>query len=131
MLYLASLESHPALHYAVVLLFYNVGQGAAFLASAYIATKSQLNSIRSIRQYFSVRWVPVLIRWLACLAAFLFAWGNPSVLNLERWMPNLSAHLGVAWLLGFCMDQLFDKIIGIIFPGITKELPVVPTDVSK
>lgn len=121
-----NLEQHPALHYIAMLAVYNVGQFSGILAAAYLASKSTLNSVASIRQYFGIRWIPVGIRWLACFATFLIAWENPSVINLERFMPNIAAHMGVAWFLGFASDQIFDKILAIVLPGIQKELPAVP-----
>jgi len=121
-----TLESHPALHYALILLSYNLGQFSVILGTAYISSKSTFNSIKSIRQYFIVRWVPLLIRWLAAMATFLVVWGNPAVLNLERFMPNFSAHLGVAWFIGLGWDQILDKLLAIILPGVQKELPAIP-----
>lgn len=120
------IENHPVLHYAVVLVFYNIGQAFNVLAGAYIATKSSLNSIKTIWQFFSVRWVPVGIRWFLCLCLFFIVWENPSLLNLERFMPNLATHIGVAGLLGWVSDSVWDKVLGILLPGIQKELPAIP-----
>ncbi len=125
------LETHPALHYVVVLLFYNIGQAFNVLAGAYIASKSSLNSIKTIWQFFSIRLVPVGIRWFLCNCLFFIVWENPSLLNIERFMPNLAAHVGIAGLLGWASDSIWDKVLAMILPGIQKELPVIPPPAVK
>jgi len=120
------IEAHPVLHYLLILLSYNLGQFSVVLGTAYISSKSTLNSFGSVRNYFDARRVPIFIRWLTAMATFLVVWGNPSVLNLERFMPNFGAHLGVAWFIGVGWDQILDKILAIVLPGVQKELPAVP-----
>lgn len=121
-----TIESHPMLHFIVILISYTIGQGAGILAVGYIASKSTLNSIKSIWQYFSVRWIPVVLRWLMCQFAFFVVWENPSVFPLERFMPSFLAHVGVAGFLGFGSDQVFDKVLALLFPGLQRELPPIP-----
>jgi len=41
-------------------------------------------------------------------------------------MPNLAAHIGVAGALGYLSDAVWDRLLGIIAPGIHKTLPAVP-----
>lgn len=120
------IEAHPVLHYLAILAVYNVGLAVNVLAAAYVASQSKINSIEGIGQYFKLRWVPVSIRWFLCLCLFLVVWGNPSVLDLERYMPNFPAHLGVSGMLGWLSDSVWDKVLAVILPGIQKELPVVP-----
>ena len=121
-----TIESHPTLHFAVILACYTIGQAAGILAVGYIASKSTLNSIASIRQYIAARWIPVMLRWLMCLFAFFVVWENPSVFPLERFMPSFLAHIGVAGFLGFGSDQVFDKFLALLFPGLQRELPAIP-----
>ena len=123
-----NLEAHPALHYEVVLVFYHIGLLMNVLAGAHLATRSQLNAVASVKQYFALRWIPIGIRWFACLCMFLILWENNSVINLERFMPNLAAHLGVAGGLGFTSDALWDKVLAIVLPGVQKELPPIPPE---
>ena len=120
-----NLESHPAMHYIMVLIFYHLGLLVNVLAGARIATQSNLNALKTIRQYFVLRAVPLFIRYVLCLGLFLFVWENPSIpLNLERFMPNLPAHLGVGIFLGWGCDAIFDKIVGLF--GIQQEMPPLP-----
>lgn len=117
------MEHHKMLHNVLILLCYNLGQFAGVLAVGYVATKSMLNSIESLRQYFKLRWVPIFVRWIACLFTFFIVWDNASVIDLEKYLPNALAHFGAAGFLGFASDQIFDKVLAIILPGIQKELP--------
>ena len=120
------IESHHALHFTLILICYAIGQASGILAAGYLASKSTLNSIKSIRHYFSVRWIPVFLRSLMGLFAFFVVWDNPSVFPLERFMPNFLAHIGVAGFLGFASDQMFDKVLAVLFPGLQRELPPIP-----
>lgn len=120
-----NIESHPAMHYACILLFYNVGLALNVLAAAYITMTSHLNSVRSIKSYFALRWIPVTIRWVLCIFMFLILWANPSIVPLEKFMPNLSAHMGAAGVLGWFSDTLWDKVLAVVLPGIQKELPPI------
>lgn len=123
-----NLEVHPAMHYLVMLLFYVLGLLMNILAGAYLAARSQLTGIKSVTHYFQLRWIPISIRVFACLCMYFVLWENPHLLNLEKYMPNLSAHLGVAGLLGFVSDQAWDKFLALVLPGIQKELPPIPAD---
>ena|SRR5258708_18417700 len=120
------IEAHHWLHTAFILVCYVLGQWAGILGAAYAGSKSTLNSIKSIRQWFAVRWVPVGIRALMSLFAFFVIWENPSLFNLEKFMPNFAAHMGVAGFVGFASDQLIDKVLVVLFPNVQKELPVIP-----
>lgn len=120
------LEQHPALHYLFVWLSYNLGQLVVVTVTAYIASKSTLNNVKSIRQYLVLRWVPLGARWILCNFMFFVLWENSGVIDLERFMPNLMAHVGVAGMLGFLSDQIWDKVLAVVLPGINKELPAVP-----
>jgi len=122
------LETHPTLHIAFVLVSYLSGQAAGTLGAAYASSKSSLNSIASIKQWFQTRWIPVFIRTLMSLFMFFVVWENPGIINLERFMPSFLAHVGVAGFIGFASDQLVDKVLVILFPGVQRELPVVPGD---
>lgn len=127
-----NLESHPALHYIAVLLFYHIGLAANVLAGAHIVTQSGMNAVKSLKQYFALRWVPLFTRYSICLGLFLFVWENSSLgINLERFMPNLPAHLGVGILLGWSCDSVFDKALAILIPGMQKNLPPIPTDATQ
>jgi len=120
------MEAHPALHTLFVFICYILGQWAGILGAAYASSKSTLNSITSIKQWFAVRWIPVGIRSLMSLFAFFVIWENPSLFSLEKFMPNLAAHMGVSGFIGFASDQLVDKVLVILFPGVQKDLPVIP-----
>ena len=120
-----NIETHPALHYVMMLIFYNVGISMNVLMAAWIVAQSKINSIQGMKQYFAVRWPPILIRWVICIFLFLMVWENPSVMNLEKFMPNLAAHLGMAGAVGFVSDAVWDKVLAIVLPGIQKELPAV------
>lgn len=125
------LETHPVLHLIFVFLSYFSGQAAGMLGAAYAASKSSLNSIASIRQWFQVRWIPVFIRTLMGIFMFFVVWENPGLFSIERFMPTFMAHVGVAGFIGFASDQLVDKVLVILFPGVQKELPVVPGQEPK
>jgi len=122
------LETHPALHYALELACYHVGLLANVLAGAHIATHSKINALKTIGQYFELRAIPLFVRWIACLAVFLIAWENPKVLNIDRFFTSLPQHLGMALSTGFLSDAFFNQVIGVIFPGVQKELPAIPLD---
>lgn len=126
MIFAYAIETHHSLHYALVLLFYNLGLAANILMAAHIASQSKISGISSIAHYLKLRCVPVGIRWFLCICLFLIVWGNPSVLDIERFMPNFSAHLGIAGGLGFLSDALWDKVLAIVLPGLQKELPPIP-----
>lgn len=125
------IETHPILHMIVIFLSYLSGQAAGMLGAAYAASKSSLNSISSIWQWFQARWIPVFIRTLMGIFMFFVVWENPSLMSIEKFMPNFMAHVGVAGFIGFASDQLVDKVLVILFPGVQKELPVVPGQEPK
>jgi len=120
-----NLEAHPALHYAVVLLFYNVGMAMNVLSAAHLSINSQNNAVKTLKSYFSLRWPPLVVRWTVCTFVFLIGWENPT-LNLERFMPTFTIHMGVAGFLGFASDEFTSKVLAVL--GFQKELPAVPDD---
>jgi hypothetical protein len=120
------LEHHPVLHYLMEFLFYSTGVAINILAGAHIASQSKLNGLHSIKDYLVLRWVPICARYFVCICLFFILWENPHVLTLERFMPNFSAHLGVAGSLGWLSDSVWDKTMAILLPGLQKELPAVP-----
>lgn len=124
-----NLEAHPAQHYLLMLFFYHVGLAANMLTSAYLAQRSSLNGVMTIKQYFSLRWIPIGVRWFACLCMFLVIWENSSIVNLEKFLTSIPTHMGVAGGLGVVSDVMWDKFLAIFLPGIQKELP--PLDAPK
>jgi|SRR5215471_680924 len=121
-----ALESHPALHYATELACYHVGLLANVLAGAHITTRSNMNSVQTVKQYFTLRAIPLFVRWVACLALFLMVWENPHVNFLDKYLGSLPTHMGFAIGFGFLSDAFWDKFIVIVLPGIQKSLPAVP-----
>lgn len=121
-----NLESHPAMHYVVVFLFYNLGLLINVLGQAFATMLSKMNGIHSVKTYFALRWIPIAMRWFVCTCMFLIIWENPSILNLEKYMPTFGAHVGIAGALGFLSDTVWDRVLGIIAPGIHKSLPPIP-----
>lgn len=124
-----NLEAHPVLHMIFFFFCYLLGQAAGVLGAAYAASKSTLNSITSIRQWFSLRWVPVTLRAVMALFLFCMVWENPLLpigASLEKFMSGFLAHMGAAGFLGFASDQLCDKVLIMLFPSVQKELPAVP-----
>lgn len=119
-----NLETHPAMHYIAVMAFYYVGLLMNVLVAAHLSTASKNNAVMSFRQYLAYRWMPLTVRWTVCTFIFLIGWENPAF-NLERFMPTLATHLGVAGLLGFASDEFTSKVLALV--GIQKELPPVPT----
>ena len=129
---LAALERHPALHWLVEFVFYNVGLLANVLGGAFASMLSKVNGIHTVGTYFRLRWIPLTVRWVICIFMFLILWENPSLnLGLERIMPNLAAHMGVAGAVGFLSDTFWDRLLAIIAPGIHKTLPPVPDAASN
>ena len=122
-----SLESHPTMHWLVVFVFYNAGLLVNVLGGAFATMQSKLNGIKSVGAYLKLRWIPLAMRWFICVCMFLFLWENPSVLNIERFMPTFGAHIAVAGIVGFLSDAVWDRVLGIVAPGIHKSLPAVPS----
>jgi hypothetical protein len=118
-----NLEGHPALHYALVLMAYYIGLLMNVLSAAHLSISSNNNGVSTIRQYFSLRWPPLMVRWAVCTFVFLIGWGNPAI-NLERFMPTFTMHVGVAGMLGFASDEFTSKVLALL--GIQKDLPAVP-----
>ena len=122
-----NLEAHPAMHWIFEFAFYNVGLLANVLGGAFASIQSKANGIHTVTTYFRLRWIPLAVRWCICVFMFLILWQNPSLnLGFEKIMPNLAAHIGVAGALGYLSDAVWDRLLGIIAPGIHKTLPAVP-----
>lgn len=119
------LENHPVFHYVLALVFYNIGLLVNVLAAAHLSTSSKNNSVKTIGDYFSLRWVPLSVRGVVCNFVFLIGWENPS-LKIEAILDHsLPLHLGAAGFLGFASDEFISKVLAVF--GIQKELPAVPT----
>ena len=114
------------IRYTLVLLFYMMGQFLLVVTTAFIASKSSLNGVKSWTEYFRLRWPPLALRWFISLCLFLLVWNNPKVLDLDNWLPNFATHLGMSGIFGWVSDSALDKVLAIIFPGLNKELPPVP-----
>ena len=118
-----NLEAHPAYHYAVVMLAYYIGLLMNVFVAAHLSVSSNNNTVESVKQYFRLRWLALVVRWAVCTFIFLIGWENPAI-NLERFMPTFAAHIGVAGLLGFASDEFTSKVLALL--GIQKDLPAVP-----
>jgi hypothetical protein len=115
------------MHWVVVFIFYNVGLVVNVLGGAFASMQSKVNGIHTVGTYFRLRWIPLTARWCICVFMFLILWENPSLnLGLEKIMPTFGAHVGVAGALGYLSDAVWDRVLGIVAPGIHKTLPPVP-----
>lgn len=123
-----NLESHPLMHWVVVFVFYNCGLLVNVLGAAFATMLSKMNGIRTVSAYLKLRWIPLAMRWFISVCMFFIVWENPALLGnqIEKIMPNFLAHIGVSGLLGFTSDAVFDRVLGILAPGIHKTLPPVP-----
>lgn len=118
------IENHPVLHYALALLFYHLGLVANFFVAAHLGMASKNNDVSSLKQYLSLRWMPLVVRWIMCLGSFLLIWENPA-LGVEKFLDDsLTLHLGAAIFVGFGIDEATSKALALI--GLQKELPAVP-----
>jgi hypothetical protein len=122
------IENNPVLHYLMILAFYMLGQFFLVICTAYLAVKSTMpNGVFSLKHYFVQRWPPLALRWFVSLCLFFLVWNNSRVMDLERFMPTFPAHMGAAGLLGWLSDSVLDKVLAVVFPGINKTLPAIPT----
>ena len=53
-----NIEAHPAMHYAMVLAFYLTGLLIDVLSQAF-ANIASSSTIRSVKTYFALRWIPL------------------------------------------------------------------------
>lgn len=104
---------------------YVIGQFLHIISTAYYAIISHKNATDSFGKYLAVRWVPIVSRLFLTTATFVLAWNNPSILDLERFMPNVASKIAMACILGWFSDSLFDKVISLV-PMLRGELPSVP-----
>lgn len=114
------------MRYALLLTFYMIGQFLLVLTTAFIASKSKLNDVRGLADYFALRWPPLALRWFISICLFLLVWNNPKVMDLDNWMPNFQTHLGLSGIFGWVSDSVLDKVLAIVFPGLNRELPAIP-----
>jgi len=121
-----TLETHAALHWIVVFASYNAGLLVNVLTVAFASILSKSNGIHDVKTYFQLRWIPLLSRWFICVMMFFIIWENPSIGNFEKYMTSFPAHIGVAGFFGFTSDILWDRLLGLIAPGIHKSLPAIP-----
>jgi len=112
--------------YIFLLLSYMTGQVLLVICTAFLASKSKLNGLARLRDYFLLRWPPLVLRWFLSLCTFALVWNNPKVLNLDAWVPTFPMQMGLSGIFGWVSDSILDKILAIIFPGIQKEIPPVP-----
>lgn len=112
--------------YVALLCSYMTGQLLLVICTAYLASKSTLNGLSKLRDYFALRWPPLALRWFISLCLFLLVWGNPKVMNLDSWVPTFPMQMGLSGIFGWVSDSVLDKVIALIFPGVNKELPPVP-----
>jgi len=93
-------------------------------SAAHLSTSAQNNSVKTLGEYFSLRWMPLTVRFVVCIFIFLMGWGSVA-LGLEKFLDDsLAKHLGMAGFLGFASDEFTSKVLALI--GIQKELPAVP-----
>ena len=116
------------MHYFGLIGFYMLAQFLLAMSTAYIASKSKLNSVSGILAYFALRWPPLALRWFLSLCTFLLLWENPKIFHWDDWLPNYATHLGMSGIFGWVSDSVLDKAIAILFPGINKEIPAIPDD---
>src|SRR5262252_3314760 len=103
------LETHPIWHYIFILFFYYVGLLMNILSAAHLSINAKNNAVSTLKGYFSLRWPPLVVRVTVCTFIFLIGWENPA-LNLERFMPTIAIHMGVAGFLGFASDEFTSKV---------------------
>lgn len=103
---------------------YAVGQLLHLLLGAHISIHSNLNSVTTYKSYFCYRWVPIVCRLFLTTMTFMIFWGNPTVLDLTKYMPTTSTQIAMAGILGWFSDSVFDKVLALI-PMFKKELPAV------
>lgn len=122
------LESHPVLHYVLELCCYNAGLLANVLVAAHLSTQSKNNGVKTVMQYFELRWIPLGTRWLVCMFLFLIVWHNPALsinTKLETLVgSNLLPHMGLSGFVGFACDHLMGQVTALL--GMQRELPPVP-----
>lgn len=123
-----NLETHPVFHYILELLFYNIGLLMNVLIAAHLATSAKTNTVKTIREFFALRWIPLAVRWTICIFLFLVVWENPrlgvNALFEKIADSNSLVHLGASGFFGFACDEIFSKFLALI--GMQKELPAVP-----
>lgn len=119
-----NLESHATLHYVLEMGMYLLGLMANVLTAAHLSTTSKNNGVKSLKDYFLLRWIPISVRIVVCIFIFLLGWENPA-LHLEKLLDDsLTLHLGAAGFLGFASDEFTSKVLALV--GMQKELPPVP-----
>lgn len=104
-----------------IILVYLIGQGLHIAMNAVTTIRSKLNAIDTWGQYFSNQGIFIAVRFFLTTAMFLIVWENPKLGNFDQWSLGPLTRIGLAGLLGYSMDSLFEKIAALI--GIAPELP--------
>jgi len=116
-------------HWIMVGAFYGLGQFLHILLIANAASRSSLNAFKTLQDYFRARWVPIVGRAFLSILAFILIWDNPKLVDLDSWLPGLAQEGALAGILGWFSDSVLDKVVNLLsgmFPGLQKELPVIP-----
>lgn len=123
-----SLEAHPVIHYILEFCCYNIGLLMNVLVAAHLSTSSKNSGVQSVLGYFRLRWIPLTVRWTACIFLFFVLWENPSLplhQTFEKVMgTSILPHLGTSGFLGFGCDEMMAKVTALL--GMQRELPPVP-----
>lgn len=123
-----NLEAHPVIHYILEFCCYNLGLLANVLVAAHLSNQSKNNGVKTLAQYFALRWIPLGTRWLVCLFLFLLVWHNPA-LSINSGMEKLVGtsvlpHMGLSGFLGYLCDHFMGQVTALL--GMQRELPAVP-----
>lgn len=123
-----NLASHPVMHYLLEFVCYNVGLLMNVLTAAHLSSNSKNNGVKNVGGYFKLRWIPLTVRWLACIFLFLMVWENPSISingTFEKVIgTNILPHMGTSGFLGFACDHFFGQLTALL--GMQRELPPIP-----
>lgn len=123
-----NLGAHPVLHYLMEFTCYNVGLLMNVLVAAHLSNSSKNNGIKTVAGYFAQRWIPLTVRWIACIFLFLMVWENSSLSinnTFEKIVgTSILPHMGMSGFLGFCCDHLMGQLTALL--GIQRDLPPVP-----
>lgn len=119
-----ALDTHPTLQYVLAFIFFHLGLLANFFVAAHLGMSSKNNSVKTLKDYLALRWMPLVVRWITCIGSFLLLWHGIDSLIDAKFGDVLSVHLGAAIFVGFGIDEITSK--GLALLGIQKELPAVP-----
>lgn len=99
---------------------YGIGHTLHLMSSANLAVKSDRNQLRSLAEYLSARWMPILCRTALNVAAFIIVWNNPDWLDLQSMQKTLQMQFAIAFILGWFSDSAMDKLVAML-PWIGKD----------